>query len=136
MIDVVAGVIIKRNKILLARRKAGKSLAGYWEFPGGKIEKGEAREAALRRELAEEFSLDAQIGRFLGENIHDYGAQKIRLMAFLVAEFSGEIRLSDHDRIDWVEAERLSDYRLAPADIPLVKVICNHLDGQSGRQIL
>jgi 8-oxo-dGTP diphosphatase len=120
MIDVVAAVIEQRSRVLIARRAPHKHLAGFWEFPGGKVEPGETPEAALARELAEEFGVEATIGGLVGVSVHDDGTMIVRLTAYR-ARVAVDIRAStDHDRLEWVRRERLSGYRLAPADVPLL----------------
>ena len=84
-IDVSAGIIVKGNKILAARRKTGLHLAGFWEFPGGKVEPNESAENCLVRELKEEFGIDTIVTNYVGDNYHDYGEKTIHLIAFLVA---------------------------------------------------
>jgi mutator protein MutT len=69
-INVVAAIIVKQNTILAARRKPGLHLVGYWEFPGGKVESNEPPEAALIRELKEEFNIESTVQYFVGENTH------------------------------------------------------------------
>ena len=86
-IDVTAAVIIADNQVLAARRKAGSHLAGFWEFPGGKIEAGETPEVCLQRELKEELGITSKIGRFLGESLYDYDVKIVRLMAYKVEQF-------------------------------------------------
>lgn len=70
MKDVTAAIIIENNKVLLTRRAPGEKHAGWWEFPGGKVEPGEPPENCLRRELREELEIDAAIGKKPAENIH------------------------------------------------------------------
>lgn len=95
---------------MIARRGPGKHLAGYWEFPGGKIEKGESPEEAMRREMREEFDVETRIGGYLGDNLHDYGSKVVRLMAYAVT-VDEEIRQStDHDRIEWVDLSQMRGY--------------------------
>ncbi|RRA99212.1 (deoxy)nucleoside triphosphate pyrophosphohydrolase [Larkinella rosea] len=120
MIDVVAGIIWKDGRILLARRGKQKHLAGKWEFPGGKIELGESAEIALERELKEELSIQTRTEDFFDLNIHHYSSVSIKLQAYNSAYISGEICLSDHDKIEWVEIQDLLKYDFAEADIPLV----------------
>ena len=74
-IIVTAAIMVKANKVFAARRNPGSHMAGFWEFPGGKIETGETPEACLVRELFEEFGIVTQVGIFFGENTHDYGAK-------------------------------------------------------------
>ena len=123
MIEVVAAVVNRQGKYLIARRAPGKHLAGYWEFPGGKIEEGETPEASLQREMQEEFGVHAEIGNYLGDNVHDYGSKVVRLMAYEAVVEGGIHQSTDHDRIDWVEFSQFSDYPLAAADIPLLNYI-------------
>lgn len=121
MIDVVAGIISHEGKILIAKRKPGTHLEGFWEFPGGKIEKGETPEQSLTRELKEELSIHTVTNGFVAESIFDYGSKTIRLLAYSVAYLSGEIVLDSHDEIRWVSPERISEYKLAPADLPILE---------------
>ena len=75
-IDVTAAIIVKNEKVLTARRRPGIHLAGYWEFPGGKVKDGEAPEDCLARELQEEFHISTKVGPFFGENLYDYGSKR------------------------------------------------------------
>ncbi|KUJ83802.1 8-oxo-dGTP diphosphatase MutT [Microbulbifer flavimaris] len=119
-IDVAAAIICKENKIFAARRRVGKHLAGLWELPGGKLEEGETPEQCLARELEEELNIKARIGSLISENIFDYGAKAIRLMAYEVKCFSGDFRLIDHDAMCWLALNELNTIEWAPADIPLL----------------
>lgn len=123
-IDVVAGIIQRKDgKILLARRKPGSHLAGYWEFPGGKIEDGEFPEECLERELREELGIVTKTGAFVAESVYDYGEKKIRLLAYFVQYLEGDIELDSHDRVVWVQLSEAYEYQLAPADVPLLQFI-------------
>ena len=123
MIEVVAAIIQRVDKYFVARRKMGKHLEGFWEFPGGKIEQGESPETSLQRELREEFGVTVEVGAFLGENTHDYGSAIIRLKAYRVVS-NGELKEStDHDALDWCTLAQLEQLQLAPADVPLLKYI-------------
>jgi mutator protein MutT len=119
-INVVAAIIVKQNTILAARRKPGLHLAGYWEFPGGKVESNESPEAALIRELKEEFNIESAVQYFVGENTHHYGDKTIKLSAFRVEHISGSFELEDHDEIRWLRPDELYELNWAPADIPLI----------------
>ena len=121
MIEVTAAIIEKNSLVLSARRKKGAHLAGFWEFPGGKIEKGETPEECLYRELEEEFHIDTRVGEFVGESIYDYGSKVIRLLAYKVEHLSGDFQLVDHDKLCWLTLDELTTVKWAPADIPLVE---------------
>ena len=119
-LQVAAAVIRREGRIFVARRARGRHMAGYWEFPGGKLESGETPEDCLRRELAEELAIEVEVGPLLGENLHDYGDKMVRLMAYEVFWLGGEMQLKDHDRLAWHFAEELAAIELAPADVPLL----------------
>lgn len=118
-IKVVAAVIFRENKILIARRKKGKHLESCWEYPGGKTEKNEEEKKALKRELKEEFNIEASIDKYLTESFHEYENININLKAYLVRDFLGDFKLSDHDKIEWIKIEEIKKYDFAPADIPI-----------------
>ncbi len=122
MINVVAAIIKnKEGKILIARKKKGKSLEGYWEFPGGKIEAGETQEESLVREIKEEMHVEIKVIKYFDENIHNYEKKTVRLIAFIAEIERGNITLVDHDMFKWVELEELKDFPFAPADVPFVE---------------
>ncbi|MDK9705895.1 MAG: (deoxy)nucleoside triphosphate pyrophosphohydrolase [Desulforhopalus sp.] len=127
MLDVAAGIIVKNGCVLAARRRPGLHLAGYWEFPGGKVEPGETPQQCLRRELLEEFGIYCEVSAFLGESIHDYGSKVVRLLGFLTVHTGGTFLLRDHDQIIWLSPEELPHLCWAPADIPLVKLLIKQL---------
>lgn len=122
-IDVAAALIFKDQKIFAARRKNGLELAGYWEFPGGKLEEGESAEECLSRELLEEFSITTKIGEFFCESIHDYGTKVVRLLAFRTEHLAGDFTPVDHDELRWLSIQQLDQVQWAPADIPIVDML-------------
>lgn len=125
MIKVAAAIIVKKNKILIAKRKSGDFLGGKWEFPGGKLEEGETLEECLKRELFEEFQIVAKVGSFFEENVHTYGDKTIHLLSYETEHVSGEFNLNVHDDIAWITKEELDNYDFAEADIPFVKKLKN-----------
>lgn len=120
LIKVTAAIICHEDRILCARKAPGRSLAGLWEFPGGKIETGETPEACLARELSEELLMDARIGSLFAVNQHEYEDKIVELAAYWVVDFDGTPALTDHDQIQWLTAAELTDLTWAPADIPFV----------------
>ena len=124
MIKVVAALICKDNKILIARRATGDpNVLGKWEFPGGKVEANESEEAAIEREIKEEFELTVKAKRFLINNICEYPEKKIDLRLYECEYLSGEFCLHDHFEYKWVELTKLIDFDLAPADVPLARYV-------------
>ena len=120
MIEVTAAIIEEGDKFLIARRAKGKHLSGFWEFPGGKIEEGETAEACLLRELNEEFQINVFIDSYVGESYYNYPSKKINLKAFTCKIISGEIKLIDHDKVEWITIEEINKYKFAPEDLPLI----------------
>ncbi len=128
MIDVVGALITNdRDEILIARRKEGKHLAGCWEFPGGKIEKGETPEDCLKRELKEEMNLDIEVLDYYDGNEHEYEDFTINLMIYSARIIGGEMKLMDHDRVEWVKRSEMRKYGFTPADVVIVERIVNQL---------
>jgi len=123
MIDVTAAVLIKSNKIFIAKRPPGDLLAGKWELPGGKIELGESPEQCLKREIQEEFGIVINVHNFLAENIYHYNHISIRLLAYQISWESGSMLPVAHDEIAWSDYENLDSFDFAPADIPIISEI-------------
>lgn len=125
MIQVTAAVIIRDGKILIARRKLGihPSLAGKWEFPGGKLEPNEAMVQCLKRELSEEFAIRVEIDSFICMNSHKYSFADLELFAYKVHLISGNFQLQEHDEIRWVAPSELLSYDFAEADIPICQKV-------------
>ncbi len=123
MIHVVAAIIKKDNKYLIARRAKHKVHAGKWEFPGGKIEDNETHEKALERELFEEFGIISKTGNHIKTCIHDYGSIRVKLMAYESQHIKGDYSLTDHDQIAWVEANEMKNYSFAEADLPVIAAL-------------
>ncbi|CAI1594557.1 CTP pyrophosphohydrolase [Serratia liquefaciens] len=120
IIDVVAAIIEKNGKILLAQRDADSDQAGLWEFPGGKVEAGESQPQALARELDEELGIVASVGNYVASNTWEQTERVIRLHAWRVEAFSGELQNRCHADFVWITPKQAFDYPLAPADVPLL----------------
>lgn len=128
MINVVAAILQNEDRILIAMKREGKPLAGFYEFPGGKIEIGEIPEESLIRELMEEMNIKIKVKEYIGESIYDYGEGKVICLKGFTAEIlEGEIKLSDHDEYRWITLKEITNYKLAPADISLVEKLKNNI---------
>ena len=122
MTNVVASIIKNgEGKILITQRNLKKSQGGLWEFPGGKIEKGETREEAIIREIKEELTIEINVESYLGEKVFEYPEKSINLIALNCRVKSGNIYLTEHEEARWVEKEELNSFEFAPADIFIVK---------------
>ena len=124
MITVVAALIEKDGKYLIARRSTGSSdVLGKWEFPGGKVEQDETEENAIEREIKEEFEMDIKAIRFLANNVCEYPTKTIDLRLYECKHVSGEFNLHDHSEYLFVDKEDIVNYDLCPADIPLAEFV-------------
>lgn len=123
VVEVVAAVIKKDNKIFCAQRNLSKSMGGKWEFPGGKIEEGEAREEALVREIKEELDSDIAVDKYLMTIEHDYPTFHITMHAYLCTLVKGELTLKEHNDSAWLSKEELLELDWAEADKPIVDMI-------------
>jgi len=122
-IKVVCGIIFNDDKVFLCRRSPHKPLAGFWEFPGGKIEPGEKEEDSLSRELFEELGMRVEIKEYFKTIIHNYELFTIELIAYVCQFQKASYKLTDHDRYEWVNKKDLTQWNLAPADIPIAEAI-------------
>ena len=124
MIKVVAALIEKNNKVLIAKRSTGDpNVMGKWEFPGGKVELGEDEFCAIEREIKEEFELDIKAKEFLINNICEYPTKTVDLRLYSCDYIDGNFNLLDHSEYKWVSKDALLNYDLAPADIPLAEYV-------------
>ena len=124
MITVVAALIKKEDKILIAKRSTGDlNIIGKWEFPGGKVELNETEETAIEREIFEEFDMMVKANKFLTNNICKYPNKTVDLRLYECEYIKGNFKLHDHSEFKYVLKEELLDYDLAKADIPLAEYI-------------
>ena len=122
-LDVVAAIIEKDDKILLAQRPAHADQPGMWEFAGGKVEAGEAQPEALIRELQEELGIEAEVGERLIEVPQHYPGKRLRLEVRAIRRWSGTPRGREGQALTWVEPARLHRYSMPSADVPVVGVL-------------
>ncbi|GAB4368634.1 MAG: 8-oxo-dGTP diphosphatase MutT [Acidobacteriota bacterium] len=121
LIRVAAAVIERRGRFLLARRPAGGHMAGYWEFPGGKLEDGETPESALVRELREELGVAVAPPRPFAVLRHDYPDRRVELHFLRTSIVDGQPRPLEVAEIGWFEPARMPELPILPADLPLVE---------------
>ena len=108
------------------RRAPTEPLAGEWEYPGGKFETGEDGPACLHRELAEELGIDAKIGNLITVvKMHLNSGKELELYAYEILEYSGEITLNVHDKMEWVALCNLPYHPQLPADLMISKILQN-----------
>ena len=110
------------NRVLIAQRPEGKSMAGLWEFPGGKVEAGETPEAALVREIKEELGIELCLECLAPFNFasHAYESFHLVMPLYLCRTWEGELAPREGQKIEWVRAMHLSRYPMPPADEPLI----------------
>jgi (d)CTP diphosphatase len=120
-LDVVAAILERDGKILLAQRPAHADQPGMWEFAGGKVEPDENQPQALRRELHEELGIEAIVGQYVASHQREVSGRIIHLHAWHVPDYQGELHAHEHQQLVWCLPEEALTYPLAPADIPLLQ---------------
>jgi 8-oxo-dGTP diphosphatase len=126
-IPVVTGLIRKGDKLLVGQRPVGHSLAGQWEFPGGKIEKNESPELALCRELQEELGIEAEIGQLKLASTHTYGDTGIVILFYEVMFWKGEPKAVHHMELRWVTPDELKKLPIPDANKKILERIIDIL---------
>ncbi len=124
-----AALIDADGRVLIAKRPAGKTMAGLWEFPGGKVEVGELPETALVRELDEELGIDITetcLAPFTFAS-HAYDNFHLLMPLYLCRIWRGQMTPREGQELKWVQPVRLGDYPMPPADVPLVALLRDYL---------
>jgi 8-oxo-dGTP diphosphatase len=123
-VHVLVGLIGDASgRWLVNRRRPGTHLAGSWEFPGGKLQPGETRLAALRRELDEELGIDVVAAEPLLELVHDYPEKRVRLDVWRVLDYRGTATPREAQELAWVAVEALESLPLLAADLPIIAAL-------------
>lgn len=126
-IRVVAAVIKAVNKtgesIIFATQRGYGEFKGGWEFPGGKIEKGETPQEALKREIMEELDTEIEVGEYIDTIEYDYPAFHLSMDCFWCEVLNGDLVLKEHEAAKWLTKEKLNEVEWLPADITLIEEI-------------
>ena len=120
---VAAAVFDDAGRVLIAQRPEGKHMAGWWEFPGGKVGEGESDRDALERELREELGIESRAHRPITTMSHEYPDRIVDLVLWHASIASGEPRGLDGQQLKWVACQSLGSERLLPADLPLIPAL-------------
>ena len=119
-IEVVAAIIRMEGRIFATQRGYGE-WQDWWEFPGGKMEAGEAREEALRREIREELSAEISVDNFLCTVEHDYPKFRLRMHCFLCSLLSDGLSLNEHEAAKWLQKDEMGSVKWLPADLKVLE---------------
>ncbi|WP_078817684.1 (deoxy)nucleoside triphosphate pyrophosphohydrolase [Sporosarcina newyorkensis] len=126
-IHVVGAIIENEQKeILCALRGPEMTLPNYWEFPGGKIEQGESKEEALKREIQEELGCTIEVYEHIDDTTYEYEKVIVRLETFMAKIVSGLPVVSEHAELKWMTRQELPSLNWAPADIPAIEKLSNY----------
>jgi 8-oxo-dGTP diphosphatase len=120
-ITVVCALIERQDRLLAAKRASGQSMAGMWEFPGGKIRDGEKPEDAIVREIREELGCGIRPIRLLTAHTHDYPDLTVTLVPYLCVLIDGEPRAIEHAQLRWAAKDELLDLEWSAADVPILE---------------
>lgn len=123
IIHVVAAAIEKDGNFFCAQRPEGKSLGGFWEFPGGKLEAGESPEQALVREIREELNSEIEIISYINEASYDYDFGTVVMKTYHAKLVSGNLELLEHQNSTWLAPHELKTINWAPVDRPAVELL-------------
>lgn len=123
MTEVVAALIWDKDKFMICQRPAHKARGLLWEFVGGKVEPGEAKEQALIRECQEELAVTLSIGDVFMDVVHEYPDLTVHLTLFNAAILEGIPKKLEHNDIKWITLSEISNYEFCPADVEILKKI-------------
>ena len=131
LLVVACALIDADGRVLIAQRPAGKSLAGLWEFPGGKLDVGERPEAALIRELQEELGIIVKEACLapLTFASHAYADFHLLMPLYICRRWEGIVQPCEGQALKWVKPNRLRDYPMPPADEPLIPMLIDVVGG-------
>ena len=130
MIRVAVALILnkEKNKILIGRRAPTEPHSGIWEFPGGKLEKGETVQEALKRELMEELNVKSTIGVHFNDYSRIYKACAYNLFTYFTEIDESTMKMRVHDKIEWVSFKEAHNFNMFPSNIIILDEMCKHLE--------
>lgn len=131
IVEVAAGLVHRQGRYLIAKRKPGVHLAGFWEFPGGKREPGETLEECLQRELLEELSIRIDVPIPFQIIRHTYAEKTVELHFFHCSIEAGHATAIDCAEIRWVWPHELNNFEFPPADRPIIEALRRQSTGQT-----
>ena len=120
MLNVTCAIILFEDKVLVTQRGEKMELPLKWEFPGGKLERGESELECIKREIKEEINIEIEVLNQLNNSVYDYGSFQINLIPFIANYVSGEIKLAEHKDYKLLNKSDLKYLDWADADLPLV----------------
>jgi 8-oxo-dGTP diphosphatase len=135
MIRVTCAIIEQYGRVLVTQRSSSMSQPMLWEFPGGKLEKGESEEEGLKREIKEELNLHITPMLRLTPVTQDYGDKTIELIPYISEYNMGAIHLAEHHCYQWAHPDDLPGYIWCPADLPIVKEYLAFLKTKTDSQV-
>lgn len=121
-VEVVAAIIVRKNKILATQRGYGE-FEGWWEFPGGKVEQGEQPEQALVREIREELNAGVEVGNLLCTAEFDYPAFHLNMRCYFCKLVDERFELIEHHAARWLDYASIDDVKWLPADLQVIAAI-------------
>lgn len=129
LLVVAVALVDADRRVLIGQRPKGKSLAGLWEFPGGKLEPGESPEAALIRELREELDIETKAACLAPVSFasHSYENFHLLMPLYVCRKWQGTPQAREHAALKWVRPQDMRSYPMPPADEPLVAALCDLL---------
>ena len=125
MLKVTCAIIVNQNKILVSQRGENSDHPYQWEFPGGKINRGETAEKCISREIREELGIEIEIQDSINAIQHDYGFKQVELIPFICRHKTGEIKLNEHVAHKWISFEELFITDFSEADKKLIQLTEN-----------
>jgi 8-oxo-dGTP diphosphatase len=123
-IEVVAGLIVEHGRVLICQRSSASKFPLKWEFPGGKVESGEAHPETLRRELREELAIEVEESKELFRHVHHYkDMPPVELRFYQVMRYRGEVKNLIFQQIVWAQVRKLEQFDFLEGDLPLIKAL-------------